>query len=186
MSNLDALKANVQNICQKYADRRTRSRRLFLGEQAKVFTQDIDREFDIKSKVSNIFKIPHSSINFCGSAQLGFSVHKDRLFTPRVSDLDIACIDTQLFQNAWSDIIETTRAFTDKSSFTSEAKLLSFKDMIVKRGMILVDQMPNSDLSLKWKDDQSVLSRENSSVFSKITFAIYLNEYAFCWKQDSA
>ena len=56
----------------------------------------------------------------------------------------------------------------------------------VKRGMIRVDAMPKSPLRTTWLDHQSQLSRSHSDLFEKVTIAIYVNEYAFCWKQDSA
>jgi hypothetical protein len=49
----------------------------------------------------------------------------------------------------------------------------------------LVDAMPIFQLNIFWQQFQSDLSRRNTSIFRRIILAIYMNEYAFCWKQDS-
>ena len=63
-------------------DRELRGRRLFIEERAASLHFQRDQEFRIKTDVSAFFSIPYSSICFCGSAQLGFSVHKDKFFEP--------------------------------------------------------------------------------------------------------
>jgi hypothetical protein len=105
-----------------------------------------------------------------------------------VSDLDAACVDIDLFQRAWIDVIATTRAFTDLTPFptTGAANINIFKEQILRRGMIRVDVMPKSQLSLSWSQFQGELSRRHTAIFRRVTLAIYMNEYAFCWKQDSA
>lgn len=184
--NLEALKSEVRRISARYDDRELRARRLFIEERAASLHFQRDQEFKIKTDVSTFFSIPYSSVCFCGSAQLGFSVHKDKLFEPAISDLDAACIDATLFQKAWIDVINTTRAFSDLTPFGSRSaeRIELFKEQILKRGMILVDAMPISQLNRSWYQFQSELSRRNTSTFSRITVAIYMNEYAFCWKQD--
>ena len=132
---LDELKQSVRTVCNRYPDREERSKRLFLGERAVAFVNDVDREFSIKTEVSRAFQVSHSSIYFCGSAQLGFSIHKDTEFTPRRSDLDIACIDANLFQKAWMDALQATRAFSDPTAFgrKSHNAIATFKDMMINR-----------------------------------------------------
>ena len=184
------LKAAIRSIAMHYPDREQRARRLFIEERAAAFTatNERSREFDIKTEVSEFFDIPYSAVCFCGSAQLGFSAYKDRLFAPAVSDLDAACVSSSLFQKAWADVIESTSAFTDLSVFgyrrSEEVDL--FKDQILRRGMIRVEMMPQSKISRDWNSFQNILSRGHTDLFKKITLTIYMNEYAFCWKQDSA
>jgi hypothetical protein len=185
--DLQALKSEVRKISARYDDRELRARRLFIEERAASLHFQRDEEFKIKTDVSTFFSIPYSAVCFCGSAQLGFSVHKNKLFEPAISDLDAACIDVALFQKAWIDVINTTRAFSDLTPFgsRSEESIELFKQRILKRGMILVDAMPLSLLSRSWGQFQGEISRRNTSMFRKITIAVYMNEYAFCWKQDS-
>lgn len=185
---LESLKAAIRQIGNRFPDRESRARRLFMTERPAALHRQEDREFKIKTEVSKFFEIPYAGVAFCGSGQLGLSVHKNTLFKPGQSDLDVACISTELFQKAWMDIIASTRAFTDLSvfSYNDDNLVCLLQDQIVRRGMIRIEVMPKSLLSSEWKNFQSELSTEHTDLFQKITIAIYINEYAFCWKQDSA
>jgi hypothetical protein len=186
--NLNALKTRVREIGGIYADREERARRLFIEERVAALHFDREREFSIRTEISQFFEVPYSSISFCGSAQIGFSVHKDRLFEPGSSDLDVACISPVLFQRAWTDVINTTRGFTDLTPFgmRSPEKVDQFISMISKRGVILINAMPTSDLSKMWTIFELKIGAKHSKTFRGIGVAIYMNEYAFCWKQDSS
>lgn len=185
---LARLKAKVRSIGARFPNRERRARRLFVEERAASLHFDRDREFEIRTEISTFFRVPYSAIAFAGSAQLGFSVHKDKLFEPGVSDLDAACVDVSLFQRAWIDVVETTRSFTDATPFgmCGRQEIEQFKDQILRRGMIRVDAMPRSELSLEWNAFLGRLSRRHTSFFQRVSLAIYMNEYAFCWKQDSS
>lgn len=185
--SIETLKGAVRAISARYMDREQRARRLFMEERAASMHFEREREFAIKTAISEFFQVPYSSVSFCGSAQLGFSVHKDRLFAPGVSDLDAAVVDVDLFQLAWRDVIDVTRSFTDLTPFgsTRPADVEAFQQQILRRGLIRVDAMPQSDLSRDWSLFQGVLSREHTILFKRISIGIYMNEYAFCWKQDS-
>ena len=182
------MKQHVRMIGKKYSDREQRARRIFIEERAASLHQERDREFAIRTEVSTFFRIPYSAVSFCGSGQIGFSIHKDKFFEPCVSDLDVACIDVELFQKAWVDVVSTTRAFTDLTPFgrRSPRYIEQFKELILRRGMIRVDVMPQSPLSQFWSQFQGQLSRKHTALFRNINFAIYMNEYAFCSKQDGA
>lgn len=185
--SLEELKSQVREIGKKYADRQQRVRRLFIEEGATSLQNERDREFSIKSEISKFFRIPYSSVSFCGSAQLGFSIHQDKLFSPANSDLDVACIDAGLYQKAWINVVTVTRAFSDLTPFGQRGsdKIEALKEQILRRGMIVVDFMPKSDLSIQWSTFQNGISKKHTSMFRRITIAIYMNEYAFCWKQDA-
>lgn len=182
------LKLVAIHTCRLYKERIDRSRRLFIEERSFALKDNRHIEYLIKRDVSNFFHINYSCVAFTGSAQLGFSAHKDKPFVRRVSDLDIACIDVGLFQESWVDILETTRAFTDETSFSGipAEKIACFKESIYKRGMIRVSQLPRSSKSLEWKKFEDKMSRDYVDFFKCVSIAIYMNEYAFCWKQDSA
>lgn len=186
--DIETLKGTVRTIGAQYTDREARARRLFIENRATALQADRDREFAIRSEISDFFDIPYSAVSFCGSAQLGFSVPKNQLFRTGASDLDAALVSPNLFQQAWKDAIDVTRAFTDATPFGSSAsrEIELFKDQILRRGMIRIGAMPNSALSSRWRQFEGRLSRGHTTIFRSITLAIYMNEYAFCWKQDSA
>ena len=185
---LDQLKQAVRAIGQRYPDREERARRLFITEVPASLSWQRDVEFSIKTSISQFMSIPYTAVSFCGSAQLGFSIHKNKLFEPGKSDLDAACINAELFQRAWVDVVRSTRGFTDLTPFghMSREKIDAFRDQVAKRAMIRVDAMPLSPLSQEWRSFQNRLSRRHHGRFQRISLAIYMNEYAFCWKQDSA
>ena len=185
---LAELKDAVRKIGRNYPDRFHRARRLFVEERPAALAQSREIEYEIKSTISEELKVPYSSVCFSGSSQLGFSVHKDRLFELASSDLDIACVNGSLYQHAWSDIMATTRAFTDITPFTGYTwyDIERLKDNILRRGMIKIDLMPRSKLSNGWRDFQNKLGRRYVEFFGSISIAIYMSEYAFCWKQDTS
>lgn len=187
---LRRLKSRVRSIAAQYSDRELRARRLFIEERNAAFAanQANDREFKLKTDLATFYRVPYTAISFCGSAQLGFSVHKDRLFHSQTSDLDAACISGDLFQRAWVDVITSTSAFTDDTVFApwKVSQIGLFKEQILRRGMIRVEMMPGSAVSLEWVRFQESLSQDYNDLFRKVTVTIYMNEYAFCWKQDSS
>jgi hypothetical protein len=114
---LENLKEKVRAVGARYDSRHDRAKRIFIEERAASLASDREREYDIKNIISNYFDIPYAHVCFAGSSQLGFSVKKEKLFQPGISDLDVACIDGGLYHQAWIDIIETTSAFTNFSGF---------------------------------------------------------------------
>lgn len=180
--------SGIQKVVRAYPDRFTRARRLFVEERCAALSAERETEFEIKRRVCDLFEVPYTSVFFAGSAQLGISIRKDQLFKRSVSDLDVACVDVNLFQKAWMDAVSATRAFTDLTPFSGrgEGDVDYFKTALLRRGMIKVSSMPRSELSRRWLSFEDELSRRYSSIFGRINFAIYMNEYAFCWKQDSA
>ncbi|QQV75865.1 hypothetical protein H5J25_09565 [Sphingomonas aliaeris] len=121
--SVELLKRSVRAISRNYKDREQRSRRLFIEERAASLHFHREREFAIRTAISEHFAVPYSAVAFTGSAQLGFSVHKDRLFEPGISDLDAACISPDLFQSAWMDVVKATRSFTDLTPFGHSKKV---------------------------------------------------------------
>ena len=185
---LSQLKSAVRRIGGKYNDRFHRARRLFVEERAAALAQSREEEYAIKTDISNHFDIEYASVCFTGSSQIGFSIHKDKLFEPATSDLDVACIDPELYHRAWADIVSTTKAFTDLTPFSGHpAKDVErLKDNILRRAMIRVKLMPRSSMSSDWNDFQNKLGRRHANLFGGVSIAIYMNEYAFCWKQDTS
>ena len=167
---IDDLKQRVRAITNKYPDREDRARRVFIEEGPQAF--DRDRQFSIRTTISQFFEVPYSAVHFCGSAHLGFSIHKNRLFVPKESDLDVACVDSGLFQRAWQDVISTSRAFTDQSLFRTrqDDRIKLFMDQILRRGMIRIQMMPYSKLSGSWVRLENDLSRQHGDVFRGSAF----------------
>jgi hypothetical protein len=80
--SLEDLKRHVRTIGAKYTDREQRARRLFIEERAVSLQQERDREFAIRTEISTFFSIAYSAVSFCGSGQIGFSIHKNNFSNP--------------------------------------------------------------------------------------------------------
>ena len=184
-SQIDERKEWVRRIGGMYRDRTDRVRRLFVEERCCALRGHRDKEYEIRRDISQFFGIDYSAICFAGSAQLGFSICNNSIFRAGCSDLDVACVDVGIYQKAWIDVVGSTRAFTDDTVFPSGVDIALFRDRILRRGMIIVDEMPNSKIRNEWQKFEGELSRKHTRIFSRISISLYMNEYAFCWKQDS-
>ncbi|WP_173975954.1 hypothetical protein [Magnetospirillum sp. LM-5] len=185
---LESLKKSLREIGTLYRSRLDRARRLFIEERACALKGLRDVEYSVKQDVAQFFRISYASVCFTGSAQLGFSILKNKMFQPGISDLDVACVSADLFQDSWTDVITSTRAFTDETKFSglSRDEIDLFKQSILRRGMIRVSLMPRSEISREWQGFEQKLTRKYAPYFGEISIAVYMNEYAFCWKQDAA
>lgn len=165
-------------------------RRIFLDEPSSPHIGKREIEHEVKKKIANFYDVPFRSIALCGSAQLGFSPYKNTTFKPGRSDLDVAIIDAKVFQTTWMKLVGATRAFNDLSSFRGHANPTEIADqvksMMLKRGLFHLHQLP---ICKEFEDARRLidsLSTEYRTMFSEVSLTIYMNEYAFCWKQDSA
>jgi hypothetical protein len=186
MSAVDQRREAAAKIVGQYNDATSRARRLYFDQGSFAFTGKQEGEFRIKSDIAARYSMQFRSVVFTGSSQLGFSPHKDRLFVPGRSDLDVACIDSNLYQRMWSVISRVTYGFSDMSKFVNEYHAESMKDHILKRGMILFDFLPSCrerTSELAFLDD---VGRPYRSIFGRVSLAVYMSEHAFCWKQQSA
>lgn len=187
MVDFDERIKQIRAVIGSYGSRLERAQRLYLSDSSPALASIPEIEFQVRKTVSQFFQVPLRKVAFAGSAQLGVSVHKGRSFLPGESDLDIACVDGALFTRAWMDVIDVTRAFTDESGFPQRGTAISrFKDQLLRRAMIRVAAMPTSDLSTSWRRFEDSLTLQNLATFKRVSVAIYPNEQAFCWKQDSA
>lgn len=165
-----------------------KTRRIFLEEPSFSTLQKRNSEFAIKSRIAEIFDVPYSSVRFCGSAHLGISTAKGTTFELGVSDLDIAIVSASAFSGAFEQLAKSTRGFDDVSSYGphEQSKVEQIKKRIWQRGFILVSDIRASDWARSKTDELRELSQKHRNMFSKITAAIYLSEYFYCWKQKSA
>ena len=186
MSAVDQRRNDVQAMLRPYGNPVTRARRAYFDNATFALAGKHEVEFEIKQRVADRYDIPFRSVVFTGSAQLGFSTHKDTEFIQGSSDLDIACIDSTMYQYFWLSIQRATRAFTDQSIYIGRDHEDNLKNHILKRGMILFDFLPKCADRTNEITFLDLLSRNYRSYFGRVTLAVYMNEHAFCWKQNSA
>lgn len=180
----------IRTLAKEHRDPFSRAQRIYLDQPSHAMEGKHATEFEIKRELAEYFDIPFRHVAFTGSAHLGFSPSKGTEFSPGSSDLDVACIDAELFQRYWQVLNESTKAFNDLSGFSIHKNPLeaagTLKEMIVKRGALyhfLLPKCRRSDLDATFLDG---ITLSHNHLFSKISVVIYMNEYAFCWKQNSS
>jgi hypothetical protein len=187
---MNSRRENLRSIASQYRSPEDRARRIFLEEPSFALEGKKDVEFQIKTSISRQYQIPYRSVLFCGSAHLGFSAIKDRDFVPGSSDLDVAIVHMDVFQERWRALVETTKAFTDLMSFhihkRPNDKALLVRDLMVKRGLLHLHDMPSCPVFNGDRKFFDRLSVQNRTMFGNISVSFYMSEYAFCWKQASS
>lgn len=162
-----------------------RARRLFIDKAPHALVNNERELLDIKSNIAQHFDCDYTRIFFCGSAQLGFSPRKDKNFSSTSSDLDVAIIDPDLFQKVWQDLLAFSRAFNEQNIFPKHTRVDAVREMIAKRGLIHLHDMPLKGQFIKDKAFIQKISSRHTNLFKSINVSFYLNEYAFVWKQAS-
>jgi hypothetical protein len=162
-------------------------RKVYLTYPSSVLSQEKEREFAICDAISRHFDIPIMAVKIAGSAQLGKSLHKNRDFIPKFSDLDIAIIEPRLFRKYTELVFNNTRGYSDRSKFPNrkgESKAGEYMDYILK-GIFRADIMPSCTERAEWDEFFGQLSRENSDLFKTINAVVYMSQTFFESKQRS-
>lgn len=160
-------------------------RRLFSFNSPRVLASYKEAGFQIINAVSEHFQVPFRGIYVAGSVQTGYSYFKDRDFVPKESDLDLAIVDSRLFQKYAEISFAHTNGYDDLTRFpvrngTNQAS--SFKDYI-SRGYFRPDLMPQCPEKQEWFRFFNRLSLRHTNVFEDINCGIYLSELFFETKQ---
>jgi len=186
MSNVDDRRKSLQEVIRNYSDPALRVKRAYFDRPSMALKDKHDIEFDIKAAVSDRYKVPFRSVVFTGSAQLGFSPHKDTEFAVGKSDLDIAVIDGRLYQEVWEVVLRRSDGFNNLSAFHSEEHRRNIQTHMLKRAMILLDFMPRCEERSREQLFLDQLSVKYRRIFGRVSLAVYMSEAAFCRKQVSA
>lgn len=186
MLSLEARRDEVQKLIASYGDTLSKARRIYLDRPSFALADKHSLEFEIKSAISDRYHVPFRSVVFTGSAHLGFSPQKDTEFKIGESDLDVACISSDVYLEFWKEILKVSRGFSDSSVFISQENMDRLKNHILRRGMILLDYMPKCKLRTEETRFMDGLGRKYSKLFGRVSIAFYVSEDAFCRKQFSA
>ena len=163
-----------------------KSRKEFLLDKAKYFSEKSDLYLEIKDKIAGHTRLPLSMIRICGSAYWGKSFSTEEDFVPGTSDLDVGLVSDQLFVRALSEVRSKTLNFTNLTYFpTTEAPGL-FQDYAYKKGIIRIDQMPSTDIKLWIESVFNNISKSYLGHFQNINALIYDSETSFTNRQVGA
>lgn len=155
----------------------------FLSFMPDYFKDKVYLLHGIRRKVATKFSIDAHQIYVCGSSQLGYSYIKQKEFTPKESDLDLAIISSTLFSKYFSIAIKETNGFSDLIKFENQTQSSSFFSYISRYGMIRPDLFPRSTEKTLFFGFFDKLSSEYRDHFKNINSAIYVSETAFAFKQ---
>ncbi|MEB3188930.1 MAG: hypothetical protein VKL42_01130 [Snowella sp.] len=119
-----------------------------------IFIEKEHDFYDFRKRIAQKFDISFYEIYVTGSAKLGFSHHKDTIFSPE-SDIDIAIISEKLF----NDIMEKIRIF--QMELRQSKRAISEKERLMYHtfleytaiGWIRPDKLPISFQVRELKDD---------------------------------
>ena len=183
----NTLNCKIGDMVSSSASHRVIARRLFLYDFPTVFSSDQERGFNIMNAVCDHFKLPFSSLKVVGSAQTGYSYIKGRDFIQGDSDLDLAIINSDLFQYYSEEIYWLTDRYSDLTRFQRRndvSSVQSFRNYL-SEGQFRPDMMPNGKLKTDWFSFFNKLSNNHTEVFKNINAGIYLSEGFFVMKNSS-
>ena len=117
MTDYRAINRTLKNNVNMNNLRET-STKLYLIRPSFIFQEEplVDIIYSIYKDISEYFDIPISSIYITGSAHLGFSLKDDHDFSCD-SDLDIAIIDSNLFNKYLNKILSESNCYTRNDGF---------------------------------------------------------------------
>ncbi len=136
-----------------------------------------DDYFQLKKEIANHFTLHPSEVIMVGSAKLGFTIKpqsKYRKFGDS-SDIDIAIISEELFENIWRAVFEY------KNDVKYWGKEQKFKDYLF-RGWIRPDLLPHAkrfELAQDWWDFFLNLSSSGQYGPYRIRAGLYYSRYFF-------
>lgn len=164
------------------------ARKVFLTYPTKALIGKEEKEYSILNEISIHFSIPIMSVQVAGSAKIGKSVHKQTDFAPGNSDLDIAIIDSHLFQKYMEIVFSETKEYSDRTNFprkNGQSKADEYLAYITK-GIFRPDLMPFCTARSEWNKFFGNLSKKHGDLFKSINAGIYFSQLFFEGKQLSA
>lgn len=165
--------------------------RIFEIYPARVFEKlyGFDLEFEIKREISNHIGTAINNIFFCGSAQIGESLHANKPFDAERSDLDVAIIDGEKFINIGSLVQEITNDFQLLNKFPKLTKIPDvpgfYKENFIK-GYIHTFTLPPCSEKRDIEDFFRKLESKYTGKFTSISVSFYSSLLSFERKQISS
>lgn len=162
-------------------------RKIYLTYPTSVLIGKEERQFQILNEISEYFIVPIMNIQVVGSSKTGYSFHKRTTFNSATSDLDVAIIDSNLFQHYTEWVFKNTSGFTDRTGFPILNGKSTYQQYVnaVAKGIFRPDLMPTGKKRLNWSKFFGQLSSKNKDLFKSINAGIYLSQTFFEFKQAS-
>lgn len=159
------------------------ARKLYGFRGSPVLQANSTQAFDILNDVADRFALPFRSVLVVGSAHTGYSYWKERDFTAKVSDMDLAIVDIRLFCRYSELAFTATNGYTDLTRFKDAQQAQSFRTYITK-GIFRPDMMPMCAARTDWFSYFNRLSMKYPDLFASINCGIYQSDTFFEAKQS--
>jgi len=161
-------------------------RKVYLTYPTSALVDKEEKQYEILNEISQHFTIPINHIQVCGSSKVGQSFHKVSTFTPKISDLDIAIIDPNLFLKYSELVFSITKGFQDITKFTSsKGKSFESYTLYISKGIFRPDFMPTCPERVNWFKFFHTLSLKHNDYFKSINAGIYNSQLFFEYKQST-
>lgn len=143
-----------------------------------------DRErdyFDFRHMIAKQFNVHYTKIFIVGSAKLGFSYHKETIFSLE-SDIDVVIVDEDLFNYYYEKISDVQYALEKQSTIMTqleESQFNKFKSYLIK-GWLRPDMLPHQlqieTIKNDWFDFFRSISSDRTSVGNyKVSAGLFKN-----------
>lgn len=144
-----------------------------------IFSGNVGLYASLKSKIAQHFTIDITKVHMVGSAKLGFSIARPKLWKPfnDESDIDMVVVSENVFDRLWEEISDLNISLYDRSE-QDDQKFNSFLKYFF-RGWIRPDLLPlrYHKTQMWFEYFRSISYKEFGSY--KITGAIFRNEFFF-------
>lgn len=159
-------------------------RKVYLTYPTIALINQEEKQFDILNAISLYFNIPINHIQVCGSSKVGKSFHKVSNFTPKISDFDIAIIDSNLFLKYSELVFDVTNGLQNITKFTT-SKGNNYESYVqyISKGIFRPDLMPSCKERVDWFKFFHQLSLKHNDYFKSINAGIYNSQLFFEYKQ---
>ncbi|KDC51710.1 hypothetical protein [Pseudoalteromonas fuliginea] len=165
-------------------------RKVYLSYPHFAFIGKENLQYEIFSEVSNFFSIPIHSIQITGSGKIGQSLHKNTVFDPVESDLDIAIIDERLFIKYMEIVSNLTNGYRDATKFGRDTRTgVSLKSeylTCISKGIFPPRIMPACEERNEINSFFGKLATKHTKYFKGINAYLYLSQSFFEKKQRTA
>lgn len=191
VTSTHSYRASIKHWSFKQQSPRDVAARIFEVYPARVFEKlyGFDLEFEIKKEISNQIGTGINNIFFCGSAQIGESLHANKPFDSDRSDLDVAIVDSEKFITLGNLVQEITGDFQFLNKFPKLGTITDapgfYKDNFTN-GYIHTFTLPPCDEKREIEDFFRSLESNYSGKFTSISASFYSSLFSFERKQTTS
>ncbi|WP_313421865.1 hypothetical protein [Moraxella sp. CTOTU49803] len=155
-----------------------------------VFSNREEEYFEFRNRIATKFDISFHEVFIVGSAKLGFSYHKEKLFDYD-SDIDVVMVNNKLFEKFYSQICDYQYKMDKNHRIVSNLEKSTYYEFMryLIKGWMRPDKLPTSFqidlLRTEWFDFFESISNEKSEVGNYKVAAGLFKDYSYLYKYYS-